>query len=682
MPALPASAPDRIPVYSVWHPEVGPLLSLGMLTAAARHHRGGALRATYDIRPPETARSFLDDLGARSGPAVLLCSDYVFTLEDNLRVARQALELNPELLVVHGGPSAPKREPEAERFLEDHADVAHVLVRGEGERTLCELLEAVAPAVPGLDHDAVALVAGLTFRTPSGRFVRTADRERVAELDELPSPYLSGEFDHVPPDEWVEPPHFETTRGCPYGCTFCDWGSATSSRIRKFSTERVAAEIGWAVDHGLTGVYLCDANFGILPRDVDIAREIAATRERTGAPDFVLFSPAKNTVRHLTAILDVLAAADISTSMSISLQTTDPTTLDVVGRRNISTSGYQELAADLRRRGHALAGDLILGLPGQTYDSFRADLQFMCDHEIMPRTFLLRVLPNSPMTDPDYLGAHGVVVDGHDIVSSTSTMSESDRARAWRLRKVEAIAERYGLLRHVMRYAQWDHGTDAVEVMDALLDIADRRDPAFPQLAWVVEHFDLFAVPPDGWGSFYEEVRRLLVERLGVPDDSALGTVLRVQEHLMAAPGRPLPATVDLDHDYVAYYLGATAELYRSGRAGAPERPLVELPPGSLTVDADPLGLCATGLDIPGDSRNESFEGDFYIGALSANELDSPLVRILPRLTPLHELVSRRVARSIDLLGAPDAPVPGGGDEAPPALPVRLRARPARDRSA
>jgi len=45
-----AVSAGHIPVYAIWHPHVGPLLSLGMLTASARHHRDGALNeANVDV---------------------------------------------------------------------------------------------------------------------------------------------------------------------------------------------------------------------------------------------------------------------------------------------------------------------------------------------------------------------------------------------------------------------------------------------------------------------------------------------------------------------------------------------------------------------------------------------------------------------------------------------------------
>ncbi len=663
-PRTPDRGGDRIPVYSVWHPTVGPLLSLAMLTAAARSHDGGVLNDRFEIRRPERAESCLADLAERSGPAILLCSDYVFTIDDNLHTARAALELVPELLVVHGGPSAPKYEADADRFLDEHGDVAHVLVRGEGERTICELLDALSDAPTPLDVGRLGSVDGLSFRDPAtGATVRTPDRERITDLDALPSPFLTGEFDEIPLDEWSQPPYFETNRGCPYGCTFCDWGSATQSRIRKFDLERVTAEFEWAASRGLAGTYICDANFGILPRDVEIAEALADIRARHGAPDFVTFTPAKNTTRHLTRILDIFRDAGIATNTSISLQTTDETTLDVVGRNNISTDAYLALAADLRRRGHALTGDLILGLPGQSYETYRADLQFMLDHEIMPRTFSLRLLPNAPINEPSHRREHRIETTDRGVVASTATLGPEDRRRAARLRHVEAITERYGLLRHVMRHLQWDQDIPATRVMEALLDVTGRAPEEHPSLSWVVGYYDLFPVAPFGWAAFYRDVHRLVLEELGAQDGSALRTALAVQEFLMPRPGRRFPETLELEHDYVTYFHESTSELYRSGHAVAPTRRLAEHPPGTLTVSGDPLGLCTTGLEFWGDSRDETFEGDFQIGALAANELDSPLVRLLPGIVSDRDVVTRRL--EVATCGVPFDDVEGADDAQP-----------------
>ncbi len=657
-PTSATGADRRIPVYSVWDEEIGPLLSLAMLTSAARSWRDGALERTFDLVPQMTADEFLRALAERPGPAILLSSNYVWSVDDNLDLARRAVAANPELVVVHGGPSTPKYEADAEAFLRDNGDVAHVLVRGEGEIALCEILDVWATSAPHLDPTALADVTGVTFRS-GDLIVRTPDRSRIDDLDQLPSPYLSGELDHLDPSAWIMYTPIETNRGCPYGCTFCDWGSATLSRIRKFDMDRVTAEIEWAARRGMDGILIVDANFGIMSRDVEIARRIAEIRSRHGAPNVVGIGPAKNTTKHLTRILDHLLDSGALISAAISLQSTDPDTLAAVNRSNISTDTYLALAADLRRRGHPLQGDIILGMPGHTVDAYKRDLQFFVDHEITPRTWQLKLLPNSPMNDPDYRRAHGIEADGRRVVRSTSAMSEHERDEMLRLRDVEIIGDRYGLFRHVSRFLQWDRGVPMIDFMEAVLDATTAEPRRYPVLTWTLHNFARRPTAACGWRRFYGELRDLIVDRLGVPDDGSLDCVLAVQEMLMPRPGRSFPASITLRHDYVAYYRSATRSLYTTGAAGTPSRPLDQHPPVTFTVDGDPLGLCSEGLHLPGGADGDVLQSDFQLGQSSAYELASPLLRLLPVLggtgSPIDcRAVAASIVSTIDPSEIPD----------------------------
>ena len=67
-------------------------------------------------------------------------------------------------------------------------------------------------------------------------------RVRFRQPDEIPSPYLQGVFDSYGE---VSAAIIESNRGCPFGCTFCDWGSATQQKVRKFDVQRVRDEITW-----------------------------------------------------------------------------------------------------------------------------------------------------------------------------------------------------------------------------------------------------------------------------------------------------------------------------------------------------------------------------------------------------------------------------------------------------
>jgi hypothetical protein len=600
-------------------------------------------------------------------------------------VARAAKAICPDLFVIHGGPSTPKYPGDAQRFLDEHGEVADVLVRGEGEVTLCRLLDALDGAVLTVDPVALASIPGLTFRHPgTGDLVQTAEPERVADLDALPSPYLTGEFDHIDPAAWVFAVSIETNRGCPYGCTFCDWGSAILSRIRKFDPDRVLAEFRWAAERHVGGVQICDANFGILARDVALAQGFAEIRGDTGSPMGMGFTPPKNTTKHVTRIFDEIMGAGFLISTAISLQSTDEATLAAVDRANISTDTYLALAADLRRRGHPLMGDLLLGLPVQTYESYKADLQFFVDHQIMARTWIVKVLPNSPMNAPEYRARHGIQTDPErSLVTSTGSLGETDLARAGALRRAEIIGQRMGVLRHVGRFLQWDHGIPFLDLLEHLLDVTAREPLRFPLVTWLFGYFDLHPTAPVGWAAFYAEVGRLLVEDYGLDADATdLATVLRVQTALMPAPGRTFPDTIELAHDFVGYAREATASLFTSGRASGPAQPLTAHPPARLTVTADPLELCTVGLRFDGDSRDPVFEGDFAIGQRAANELESPLLTLLPVFSGNDAMLDDRTLDAVvrSDLGRP-APVERNEDrdedlDAAEDAGVRAAARP------
>ena len=73
-----------------------------------------------------------------------------------------------------------------------------------------------------------------------------------------------------PKENWIG--LWETNRGCPFQCTFCDWGSATASKVSRFEMDRLEREIKWMAEKKIKYIFVCDANFGIQKRDIEIAK--------------------------------------------------------------------------------------------------------------------------------------------------------------------------------------------------------------------------------------------------------------------------------------------------------------------------------------------------------------------------------------------------------------------------
>jgi radical SAM superfamily enzyme YgiQ (UPF0313 family) len=613
--------PRVVPVHFQWR--VTPL-ALGMVVAYAKQYEGGRLDNAYEFRPTWLG-DIVDMPAPGDPPTIYLFSHYIWSSAENLAVSAKVKAADPSCITIHGGPNVPKYDGDLEAYLRAHPHV-DVAVRGEGEVTAAEALAALADGLARgrVDLGVLECVEGLSFRL-GDRVVRTPDRPRIENLDEIPSPYLTGLFDSFGA-AGTQAAIIETNRGCPYGCTFCDWGSATAQRIRRFSLDRVFEEAEWCGRHGIETIGLADANFGILERDVSFAEKVSEVRRRYGYPRHFGVTYAKNSMKHLKPIVKTFGDAGVIAYGLLSLQSMDPSTLATVQRSNIKTEKYDELAQEFRRAGLPLYIELMMGLPGSTVSSFRDDLQQSIDREVIAKVYPTVLLVNSPMNEPSYRQTHGIDAAPGTFVTSAATFTRDDYVRMERLRAVFYLLEKYGVLRHVARYVHQEAGLRELEFYERLWDDVRADRQRWPIMAFTLEAVPGLMVPPGRWQLFLDEVRRYVVEVLGVADDAALAAVLTVQHALLPARDRRFPETVELPHDYVAWHVAMIAAK-DSGRrldwtAAVP--PLREYPPGTLTV-ADPYEVCVFGI-------GHTIESD----SAGVWELESPVSR---PVVPLHSQV-------------------------------------------
>lgn len=592
------SAGRRIPVYGVNSPRGHPPLALGMITAFAKAYKGGLLNAHYAFVPEFV--SSVAEMHAQlreHGPGILLFSSYVWNAEQNLLISKLAKAFYPSSITVHGGPSVPKYDYSCEQYFRDHGHV-DIAVRGEGEGTAAELLEQLA--IHAAEHARgdrrfLSAVRGITFRSGGDAGgdgpVRTEDRPVSRDLDGFPSPYLTGEFRPEDSRLW-RAAIVETNRGCPYGCTFCDWGSATLSKIRQFPMERVAAEIEWCAQNRIEILWIADANFGIFDRDVEIARIIADCHQRSGFPRQLAVNYAKNATARLAQIVEILHRSGVRVNGIISIQTRDPEALSAVNRSNISSERYEELAQIFLDNQLPVATDLMIGLPGSTFASLKSDLQFFYDRGIPVKCYPTSLLPNSPMAHRDYRAKFQIEVDKSDRLVSTYSYTPSDLKRMKRLARTFEVAVMASVLKYLLAYLQREHGLNALDVLEDLSDRIYATPPSLPRSAALVKGYptSLSGQSIGDWEAFYREIGAFLADLYAI-DPAPLDTVLRVQKAVMPAKGRTLPEAVTLDHDFAAYFAAARPARVPATVDASISRRLADFGPGILHVD-DPHDLC------------------------------------------------------------------------------------------
>ena len=104
-------------------------------------------------------------------------------------------------------------------------------------------------------------------RTPRPEGAEAVDRDQF-------NIYIRQIIEENPNERWLA--SWETNRGCPFSCAYCDWGSATNSKVARMELDRVFDELDYVYNLGLSHVQwlFADANFGILKRDAEIAAKL------------------------------------------------------------------------------------------------------------------------------------------------------------------------------------------------------------------------------------------------------------------------------------------------------------------------------------------------------------------------------------------------------------------------
>ncbi|MBL4838189.1 MAG: radical SAM protein [Kordiimonadaceae bacterium] len=446
-------------------------------------------------------------------------STYVWNANISLEVARRLKAKNPALFIVFGGPQVPDC---SEAFLRENAFI-DLAVHNEGETQFTALLDSLAQ---GELATGLALLLGASYIDADGVYMRAQDAPKIRDLAAIPSPFLNGMFDALveknPEESWIG--LWETNRGCPFQCTFCDWGSATASKLNKFEEERLLGEIQWFSDNHIDYIFCCDANFGILPRDIEIAKRVAEMKDKTGYPVALSVQNTKNATERAYEAQKILADAGLNKGVALSMQSLDETTLKAIKRENIALETYFELQRRFTSDKIETYSDLILGLPGETYDSFIKGVDGLINSGQHNRIQFnnLSILPNAEMGEAAYQEAHGMetvrseiinihgsklelqddVAEWQDLVIATHTTPKDD----WR--KVRAFCWMAGFLHFdkIMQYpliiAHELAGVSYSLIFERFMEQATEGD-AYPLVSEIARFFDVEAARIQAGGTEY-----------------------------------------------------------------------------------------------------------------------------------------------------------------------------------
>ncbi len=324
---------------------------------------------------------------------ILLCSCYVWNWEVTKQLAKKVKATNPNCLIIFGGPQVPNR---TENFFEENPFV-DIIVHGEGEIVLENILTAY---IKDKDFSKINGIEMKDYRTPPN--------PRIKDVNILPSPYLTNLIlDLVEQKTDIKYiAAWETNRGCPYPCTFCDWGSLTNSKVTNWSEEQLLKEIDWFAQNHITYIDCCDANFGIFQeRDYRIASKLKEVALKTGYPEKFRAAWAKFASEKIIPIAKQLQEGKVLKAVSLALQSLDKETLEIVKRANIKFDNFSELTETFRKNKIPTYTELIMGLPGETLESWKKGLEILASGSQIGSIYIYNcgVFVNAPMNEPTYM---------------------------------------------------------------------------------------------------------------------------------------------------------------------------------------------------------------------------------------------------------------------------------------
>lgn len=206
-------------------------------------------------------------------------------------------------------------------------------------------------------------------------------------LDQLSSPYLDGTLDPAIYDGAL----WELARGCPFKCSYC-YESKGEKKVRKFPMERIEKELDLFAKKKIAQVFVLDPTYNAnKERAIQLVNLIA---KKTPDTFYYFEARAEFIDRQLAQ-----AFTKIPCALQIGLQSANEEVLKLVNRP-FNRKQFVRNIGFLNDAGVIFGFDLIYGLPGESFKSFKEGIDFALS--LYPNNleiFCLSVLPGTDLFD-------------------------------------------------------------------------------------------------------------------------------------------------------------------------------------------------------------------------------------------------------------------------------------------
>ena len=346
-------------------------LNIGLLAAYLKTH----FKHEISVHLFKSPSKLLEAVKTESAPHVIGFSNYSWNQELNRKIIQKVAQRFPDTIICTGGPHIRTDKKGIADYLREHSMVDYYLMF-EGEIPLGRLIQYfLSKGRPVHASDCNEVMTSVAYLRDN-ELVYAENEFKKGTIEDIPSPYLSGVLDDfINSSQWV--PLMETNRGCPFHCTFCVWGISAMDKVRIFPIDRTIEEIRFVAKHSPSPRWIfADANFGMLTRDIEIAREIRAMANQYGILRNANLWWAKNSSRQTVEIANILG--NLSDPLA-AVQTMDEHVLKIIKRDNIRMSTMTDLLSKFHENGLRATTDVLVGMPGESLESHHQTLRRSID---------------------------------------------------------------------------------------------------------------------------------------------------------------------------------------------------------------------------------------------------------------------------------------------------------------